>query len=173
MFNRILIYLYRLCRNQRVLFGSIPHPRCKRQRCFSLPVPQKHRHSRRWRRGFVYYNCLAKMTIVCSPFSVPNTTKTKTHLPFGSKPNKKQHPKCPKRQTTQKWKEYTTHFQHRGTPPPLRWGFIVIQLRLATRTPLEGTEAIGDPKDVLLAENGTLFVSDEASHLGGFQLKKG
>ena len=37
---------------------------------------------------------------------------------------------------------------------------------------MEGTEAIGDPKDVLLAENGTLFVSDEASHLGGFWLKK-
>lgn len=59
-------------------------------------------------------------------------------------------------------------FSTSGYPPPLRWGFIVIQLRLATRTPLEGTEAIGDPKDVLLAENGTLFVSDEASHLGGF-----
>eukprot|EP00434_Breviolum_minutum_P012984 symbB.v1.2.011447.t1/scaffold762.1/size178242/8 len=29
---------------------------------------------------------------------------------------------------------------------------------------IQGTEAIGDPKDVLLAENGTLFVSDEASH---------
>ncbi len=52
-----------------------------------------------------------------------------------------------------------THFQHR----PQHDGFHCHPLRGPA---FEGTEAIGDPKDVLLAENGTLFVSDEASHLG-------
>ena len=32
--------------------------------------------------------------------------------------------------------------------------------------PKPGTESIGDPKDLLLSDNGTLFVSDHASQLG-------
>lgn len=170
MFNRILIYLYRLCRNQRVLFGSIPHPGCKRQRCFSFGVPQNHSHSRRWRRGFVYYNCLAKMTIILIlPMFHPKHNQNQNTPSFWIKNHQKTTPKCPKTPKTKNRKNTLhTHFQHPGYPPSLQMGFHCHPLRLATRTPLEGTEAIGDPKDVLLAENGTLFVSDEASHLGGF-----
>lgn len=99
---------------------------------------------------------------------VPSQTQPKPkHLPFGPKPNKKTPPNA-QNAKNKKWKEYTTHFQHRGCPPLPLDGVSLSSITPGTRTPLEGTEAIGDPKDVLLAENGTLFVSDEASHLGGF-----
>lgn len=99
----------------------------------------------------------------------PSQTQPKPKHTFLLDPNQTKN-NTPNAQNAKQHKngKNTLHIFNIGVPPPLRWGFIVIQLRLATRTPLEGTEAIGDPKDVLLAENGTLFVSDEASHLGGF-----
>lgn len=131
MFNRILIYLYRLCRNQRVLFGSIPHPGCKRQRCFSLPVPQKHRHSRRWRRGFVYYNCLAKMTIILIlPMFHPKHNQNQNT--FLLDPNQtKKHPQMPKTPKTKNGKNTLHTFNIGGAPPSLQMGFHCHPLRLA------------------------------------------
>ena len=91
---------------------------------------------------------------------VPSQTQPKPkHLPFGSKPKNN----TPNAQNAKNNNRKNTHtFSTSGVPLPRS------SIKPGTRTPLEGTEAIGDPKDVLLAENGTLFVSDEASHLGGF-----